>query len=54
MTGDINWKETIGAFKEIGYNGVMSVEYSHGHMPEHIAAPFIDLTYKTAEHLWTL
>ena len=54
MTGDINWTETIGAFKEIGYNGVMSVEYSHGHMPEHIAAPFIDLTYKTAEHLWTL
>ena len=54
MTGDINWKETIGAFKEIGYNGVMSVEYSHGHMPEHVAAPFIDLTYKTAEHLWSL
>ncbi len=54
MTGVINWKETIGALKEIEYDGVLSVEYSHGSMPEHLVGEFINLTYKTAKHLWTL
>lgn len=54
MTGDINWKATIGAFKKIGYNGILSIEYCHGKLPEHLAGPYIDLTYKAAEHLWTL
>jgi len=54
MTGDIDWKATMAAFKEIGYQGVLSVEYSHGAMPGRLVGPFIQLTYKTAEHLWNL
>lgn len=52
--GDIDWNATMAAFKEIGYNGVLSVEYSHGVQPEHLVGPFLDLTYKTAEYLWSL
>jgi hypothetical protein len=44
----------MAAFKEIGYNGVLSVEYSHGVQPEHLVGPFLDLTYKTAKYLWSL
>ncbi len=54
MTGDINWKDTIAAFKEIGYNGIMSIEYAHGCMPESLAQDFINLTYKSAQHIWNL
>ena len=54
MTGDIDWKATMAAFREIGYKGVLSVEYSHGAMPGHLVGPFIQLTYKTAEHLRNL
>ena len=54
MTGDINWQAVMAAFKEIGYNDVTSVEYSHGVMAENLVEEFIALTYKTAEHLWTL
>lgn len=54
MTGVIDWKETISSFKEIAYSGVMSVEYSHGSIPEYLAGEFIDLTYKTAKHVWNL
>ena len=52
LTGDINWKETIAAFKKIGYAGVMSVEYSHGHTPEALAEAFIDLTCKMTKYAW--
>lgn len=52
MTGDIDWKAMMDAFKEIGYAGVMSVEYAHGHMPEHLAKEYIDLTFKAAKHVW--
>jgi len=54
MTGDINWKDTMGALKEIGYEGVLSVEYAHGNMPEHLMESFITLTYQTAKHLWEM
>ena len=54
MTGDIDWKATMAAFKDIGYSGVMSVEYAHGSMPEQLIGPFLKLTYQTAEHLWTM
>lgn len=54
LTGDIDWRATMAAVKEIGYEGVTSVEYSHGAIPEHLAKDFIALTYKTAKHLWTL
>ncbi|MBE6929471.1 MAG: sugar phosphate isomerase/epimerase [Ruminococcaceae bacterium] len=54
MTGDINWQETMSVLHEIGYTGIMSIEYSHGAMPEHLAAGLIDLTYRTAKHLWEM
>lgn len=54
MTGNINWKATIDSFKKIGYNGIFSVEYAYGKLPEHLMEQFIDLTYKTTEYLWTL
>ncbi len=54
MTGDIDWKRTISAFKEIGYGGVMSVEYSHGSMPEDLADSFIALTLRVAKRIWEL
>lgn len=54
MTGDINWNSVMAAFKEIGYDGVLSIEYAHGKIPEHLTEAFIDLTYKTAVHLWSL
>lgn len=54
MTGDINWNAVMAAFKEIGYNDVMSVEYAHGRIPEHLTEAFIDLTYKTAVHICNL
>lgn len=52
LTGDIDWKETIGAFKEVGYSGIMSVEYAHGRIPEPLAKDFIDLTYRSAKYIW--
>lgn len=52
LTGDIDWKETIGAFKEVGYSGIMSVEYAHGRIPEPLAKAFIDLTYRSAKYIW--
>ena len=52
MTGDINWKETMDAFKAVGYAGVLSVEYAHGCMPECLAKEFIDLTFKAAKQVW--
>lgn len=54
MTGDINWKETIGAFREIGYQGVMSIEYAHGSMPSVLLDDFIDLTYRSANYIWNI
>lgn len=54
MTGDIDWKATIDALKEAGYQGVMSVEYAHGSMPEYLAEEFIGLTYQTAKYVWEL
>ncbi len=54
MTGDIDWKSVMSAFHEIGYGGVLSVEYAHGSMPAHLLESFLDLTYKTAKHLWEM
>lgn len=54
LTGDIDWNRTMGAFKEIGYDGVMSIEYSHGHIPEGLALDFLTLTQKTVEYLGNL
>ncbi len=51
MTGTINWPQTMQAFKEIGYDGVWSVEYSHGSMPESLMPDFLALTKNTVMHL---
>ncbi len=52
MTGAIDWTETVRAFRDIDYRGVMSVEYSLGGMPPHLVAPFLDLTYRVSKHIW--
>lgn len=54
MTGDINWQEIISAFKDIGYKGIMSIEYSHGRLPLSMAEDFLRLTKASAEHIWSL
>ncbi len=51
MTGTIDWSATMGAFREIGYSGVLSIEYSHGSLPLSLTGEFIDLSYKTVRHL---
>ena len=54
MTGDIDWKETMDAFHDIGYKGIMSVEYAHGSMPESLTEEFINLTFKSAKYAWEI
>lgn len=54
LTGDIDWKETVSALKEVGYRGVLSVEYAHGSIPAHLAADFLRLTCQAAKHVWSL
>jgi len=54
LTGDIDWKQTMAAFKEIGYDKVMSIEYAHGSIPEHMICDYINLTYKALDHLCNL
>ena len=54
MTGDIDWKATMDAFREINYPGIISIEYAHGNMAQHLMEDFISLTYRTAAHLWSL
>lgn len=54
LTGDIDWNAVMGAFKEIGYAGVTSIEYAHGKIPEELQEDFLRLSYRMAAHLWTL
>ena len=54
LTGDTDWQGVMDAFKAIGYSGVTSVEYSHGAIPEHMMEDYIKLTYRAAQHLWSL
>lgn len=54
LTGDIDWEGVMAAFKDIGYQGVFSIEYSHGKMAEGLMTDFINLTYKSAEYLWSI
>lgn len=51
LTGDIKWRETMAAFREIGYSGAFCVEYAHGHIPDGMAEDYIRLTYRMAAHL---
>ena len=54
MTGKIDWQATMEAFRDIGYNGVMSVEYAYGSMPKVLMQEFLNLTFKTAKYLGEL
>ncbi len=54
MTGDINWKAVAEAFRDIGYQGVTSIEYAHGTMTANLLEDFINLTYRSAEQIWLL
>jgi type I restriction enzyme S subunit len=42
------------SLKEIGYQGIISIEYAHGNMPEHLVEDFAKLTYQTVKHIWSL
>lgn len=54
LTGAIDWSANVAAFREIGYDGVISVEYSHGSMPACLMDEFVDLTYKATKHIWEM
>ncbi len=54
MTGNIDWKALMDAFKAINYQGVTNIEYAYGRMAECFMPDFIGLTYKIAEYLRTL
>ena len=51
LTGDINWKEMSSILHKIGYNGVMSMEYSHGRIPEALLDDFLSLSYKAISYI---
>ena len=51
LSADINWENTMRAFSDIGYSGVMSVEYAHGVIPPPLLGDYINLTYKMARQL---
>ena len=52
LTGDINWKEMSSALHEIGYNGVMNIEYSHGSIPESLLDDFLTVSHKSVAYVW--
>jgi len=54
LTGDIRWQEVMGALKEIGYTGIMSLEYSHGTIPRCLMENFLTLSCNSAKHLWAM
>lgn len=54
MTGGIDWKSVVDAFKEVGYRGIISIEYAHGTIPPILMEDYISLTYKVAQQLWLL
>ena len=51
MSGDIDWKSVMSSFGKIGYDEVMSVEYSHGSLTGEFNADFIKLTYDLTKYL---
>lgn len=54
MTGVIDWKAVMSAFRDISYEGVLSVEYSHGSIPEKLMENFIQYTFDSAKYLWNV
>jgi sugar phosphate isomerase/epimerase len=53
-TGRIDWASTMRAMHDIGYEGVMSVEYSAGRIPAVMVEDFLFLTHKAASYVWEL
>ena len=54
FTGDINWNRTMDSFKKIGYNNVLSIEYSHGNIPADMLSDFLRLSYNSLVNLSNL
>ncbi len=55
LTGTIDWKALMAAFKEFDYSGVLSIELAYGgSMPEFLIREFIGLNYKAVRHIWSL
>ncbi len=54
MTGKIDWNETIMALKEIGYGGVMSIEYAHGNIPPELLPEYLKLSFELTRHIWNM
>lgn len=52
--GEIDWKECITAFKETGFDGVVNVEFAHGHIPENLLDTFMKYVYDTAVEVMSL
>ncbi len=52
MTGDIDWRAVMSALRGIGYDGILSVEYAHGTIPEELLERFIGYTFDSARYLW--
>lgn len=51
MTGTINWAETMQAFADIGYGGILSLEFSHGSMQGPLAEELIRFSHLAAKEL---
>ena len=51
-TGDIDWTKTMKALRQIGYHGVLSVEYAHGSIPEELMDSFVRFSYDCAVSAW--
>lgn len=54
MTGDIDWKAVMSSFRDIGYEGILSIEYAHGSIPEKLRESFIQYTFDSAKYLWNV
>jgi sugar phosphate isomerase/epimerase len=52
LTGDIRWGEVKEAFDTVNYKNVMSIEYSHGRIPENLAEDFLRLSYRSAKQIF--
>ena len=49
--GSIDWYKAMQSLAEVGYAGDLTLELTHGALPDELAPDFLDYTYKTAQHL---
>lgn len=54
MTGSMDWDAVMRAFHKIGYDGVLSLEYVYGNMPECLIGDFMKLSLEAAKYLWNM